>query len=132
MDPAYCKYAFFYCVGRSITPQEPATDAEMLRSTRQTPKSAAKCQVVYKPGANFVDAGLHVVVEQSIGTVVSFQPAHLHGTSIGYGASNAIISINFSQRIKDAWDEAQANGHSVSIISGHGKQNSVGLEGDID
>ncbi|KAF8200098.1 hypothetical protein BJ912DRAFT_621791 [Pholiota molesta] len=111
VDPAYCKYAFFLCVNRSISPEEISTatntDPKNLRSTR-TRNAIAKPPVVHKPGANFVDATLRVVVEQASGTIISFQPDHLHGTSRGYGASNAIISINFSKRVGDAWADAQA------------------------
>jgi hypothetical protein len=116
-------------VGRS---QAPAPDTEVPRPTRQTSKSTAKSIVTYEPGANFVDATLRVVVEQSAGTVISFQPAHLHGTSIGYGASNDIISINFSKRVGDAWAEARASGHSVSILSRARDEEGAGLDEDVD
>jgi hypothetical protein len=59
------------------------------------------------PGASFVDLDLRVAVLQSAGTALAFQPGRLHGTTIGKGARNHNITISFSQRVADAWKEAE-------------------------
>jgi hypothetical protein len=70
------------------------------------------------PGASFVDVGLRVAVLQSAGTAIAFQPARLHGTTVGQGAINHNITISFSQRIADAWKEAAES--DKAVISGAG------------
>ena len=95
MDPAYCKYGFSFCVNRSEDP------------------SSSK-----PPGAAFVDVGLRVAVLQTPGTAIGFQPGRLHGTTIGHGAFNHNIGITFSQRIADAWSEADAS--KKAVIAGEG------------
>ena len=57
-------------------------------------------------GSSFIDISLKVAVQQDAGTVLTFKPDHLHGTSLSHGASNAIIVITFSRRVSDGWAEA--------------------------
>jgi hypothetical protein len=66
----------------------------------------------------FVDVDLHVAVLQSPGTAIGFQPARLHGTTIGNGARNHNITTSFSQRVAVAWNEAKAS--AKAVISGEG------------
>ena len=69
-------------------------------------------------GASFVDVDLQVAVLQSRGTALAFQPARLHGTTIGQGAVNHNITCSFSQRIADAWKEASET--EKKVIAGEG------------
>jgi len=43
----------------------------------------------------------------------------MHGTSIMNGAVNAIISINFSSRVAEAWEKA-GNFERALVIAGSG------------
>jgi hypothetical protein len=94
-DPAYCKFGFSLCVNRT---------EDISSST--------------SPGASFVDVDLRVAVLQSPGTALAFQPARLHGTTIGQGARNHNIAISFSKRVADAWKEATETERKV--IAGEG------------
>lgn len=126
IDPAYCTYAFAYCVGRTlflseeISPSPIQPDSGSIHGQKSTSDTKTAS---YPPGSSFVDASLRVVVKQSVGTAMSFQPAYLHGTSIGHGASNAIISITFTQRVADAWAEMRAQGTQVSILTEYSHTN---------
>lgn len=116
IDNAFCPYAFAYCAGRNIHPQvEVCRDQPYLTRTRKAADNADLH--VPEPGANFVDVTIRVVVKQNVGTAISFNPTHFHGTTKGHGASNAIISVTFSKSVGDAWGEARSNGSAVSILS---------------
>ena len=69
-------------------------------------------------GASFVNVDLQVAVFQCRGTAFAFQPARLHGTTIGQGAVNHNITCRFSQRIADAWKEASET--EKKVIAGAG------------
>jgi hypothetical protein len=88
VDPAYCKFGFTLCV-------------KWTESSSQL------------PGAAFVNADLRVAVLQSQGTAIGFEPARLHGTTVGHGAKNNNITISFSQWIADAWNEATTSNKAV-------------------
>ncbi|KAF8804648.1 hypothetical protein BYT27DRAFT_7225275 [Phlegmacium glaucopus] len=105
VDPSYCKYAFNLCVNQTSI----ASNPDKL------------------PGATFVDVDLRVAVLQSPATGIGFQPARLHGTTLGHGTINHNISITFSQRVADAWSEA--TGSNKAVISGEGAGEGAG-EGD--
>jgi len=69
------------------------------------------------PGSSFVDIGLKVVVHQARGTVMAFQPEHLHGTTIAHGAINTGMSISFSRCVSEAWKDAEElNGKFRSAV----------------
>lgn len=70
------------------------------------------------PGQNFVDLDLRVLVKQAERTVCAFQPDHLHGTTVGNGAVNHTISINFSRRLADAWKIIEDKG--IYLVSDEG------------
>ncbi len=93
-DRAFCDYAFSFCVDRCI------------------PNTPAKF-----PGASFVDIGLGVVVRQATGTMMAFQPEHLHGTTAAYGAINLGMAITFSRRVGDAWEDAKKLEGKVEVVS---------------
>jgi hypothetical protein len=93
-DQAFCDYAFAFCVDCCI------------------PNTPAKF-----PGASFVDIGLGVVVHQATGTMMAFQPEHLHGTMAAYGAINLSIAITFSQHVGDAWEDAKKLEGKVEVVS---------------
>lgn len=92
-DKAYCKYAFTLCADRQ---------------NLEIPTQAL-------PGSSFVDIGLKVVVHQARGTVMAFQPEHLHGTTIAHGAINTGMSISFSRRVSEAWKDAEELNGKVQI-----------------
>jgi hypothetical protein len=71
-----------------------------------------------QPGAAFVDLDLRVAVLQSPGTAIGFQPARLHGTTVGHGAVNHNITISFSQQVANAWSAATTS--AKAVISGEG------------
>lgn len=93
-------------------------------SIKKQQPPAAQADAPLQGGGSFVDASLKVVVRQERGTMIAFRPDHMHGTSIMNGAVNAIISINFSSRVAEAWEKA---GHSeramVIASSGAGEGN---------
>ena len=100
MNPAYCKFGFTLCVNQTKDNQTGS---------------------LQPPGAAFVDVGLHVAVLQSPGTAIGFQPARLHGTTVGHGAKNDNITISFSKWIADAWNEATASARVVIAGEGAGQ-----------
>src|SRR5258708_17946890 len=93
-DRAFCDYAFSFCVDRCI------------------PNTPAKF-----PGASFVDIGLGVVVRQATGTMMAFQPEHLHGTTPAYGAINLGMAITFSRRVCEAFEHAKKLEGQVGVVS---------------
>ncbi|KAF8074558.1 hypothetical protein FPV67DRAFT_1574567 [Lyophyllum atratum] len=98
VDPAFCKYAFSFCVGRQIL--EPT--GRKRKATQPLSDGPAD------GGANFVDASLGVVVKQAKGTIFGFKPEYLHGTTKSYGVLNHAVTITFSRRVADAWLELEA------------------------
>ncbi|EMD30816.1 hypothetical protein CERSUDRAFT_145806 [Gelatoporia subvermispora B] len=101
-DPAYCPFALSLCVGRNVCPSEPT--------------------LLPDGGANFVDASLHVIVKQDVATLMAFKPDFLHGTTLAHGAINYSITIAFSQRLSDAWEQA-GEGFEVKSAPGAGEGN---------
>lgn len=97
-DKAYCTYAFGFCPDRQIP--DPAIQPFA--------------------GSSFVDVGLQVVVRHATGSMMAFQPGHLHGTTMAEGAVNMGLLISFSRRVCDAWKEAQELEGQVQIISKEG------------
>ena len=97
-DQAYCKYAFVLCAERQNS----------------------DIQFHPLPGSSFVDIGLKVVIRQATGTMMAFQPEHLHGTTFSHGAVNTSMIISFSRRVGDAWKEAQELEGRVQVISKEG------------
>jgi hypothetical protein len=96
-DRAFCDYAFAFCADRCIS------------------NALGKL-----PGASFVDIGLGVVVRQATGTMMAFQPEHLHGTTTAYGAINLGMAITFSRRVGDAWEDAKKLKGKVEVVSKDG------------
>lgn len=132
VDPAYCKFAFTYCVGREFapTPSEEVVPPRNLRSTQQHsgPASRQSQKSAYKPGANFVDATLRVVVEQDPATLIAFQPGNVHGTSKGNNlVGNAMITITFSQKVGDEWAKARRDGHPM-VSALPARKNGAGID----
>ena len=50
-----------------------------------------------------MDLNLQVLVKQAEHTAIAFQPDHFHGTTVSNGATNHIISIDFSCWLAEAW-----------------------------
>jgi len=71
-------------------------------------------------GSSFVDIGLQVVVRHATGSMMAFQPEHLHGTTMSDGAVNMFLLISFSRRVGDAWKEAQELQGQVQVVSKEG------------
>ena len=90
-DQAYCKYAFAFCADRTLSKPGPSNG-----------------------GANFVDVGLKVVVQQETGTILAFKPEQLHGTTLSHGGANSIAAVTFSRRVSDAWADALARGQPLT------------------
>ena len=65
-------------------------------------------------GANFVDVGLKVVIQQETGTILAFKPEQLHGTTLSHGGANSIAAVTFSRRVSDAWADALARGQPLT------------------
>lgn len=64
-------------------------------------------------GANFVDAVLKVVVVNARGSVISFIPAHLHGTTVTCGTFNDGFTFAFSKKLGDSLAELDADGRAT-------------------
>ena len=65
-----------------------------------------------------MDWNLQVLVKQAECTAIAFQPDHLHGTTVGNGATNHIISINLSCQLAEAWKIIEDKG--TYLISDEG------------
>lgn len=126
-DKAYCDFAFSLCVSREpddqdqniqeSLPSRPVTRAACSKPDASSSIASQKSAKLAGGGANFVDAGLKVVVKQAAGTLMVFRPAHPHGTTAAEGMSNRAISITFSQRILDAYEVAKKG---LKICPGRG------------
>ncbi|TCD60052.1 hypothetical protein EIP91_010799 [Steccherinum ochraceum] len=117
-DPAYCKYAFSYCVSREVNTVQPET-AILRRSTRirQQDNTVKEVQTRWPEGggANFVDVGLMVVIKQAAGTLMIFQPDHMHGTTLACGATNWAMTLAFSKPIMQVFEEMIARNIEAEI-----------------
>lgn len=96
------------------------TRAACSKQDDSTSLASQKATGLSGGGANFVDAGLKVVVKQAAGTLMIFRPEHHHGTTAAEGMSNRAVSITFSQRILDAFEKAMA-GLKISPGEGAGE-----------
>ena len=75
----------------------------------------------WAPGQNFVDLNLQVLVKQAECTAIAFQPDHLYGTTVGNGATNHIISINFLCWLAEAWKIIEDKGTYLVSDEGAGQ-----------
>lgn len=79
-DPVWIRWAFAGTVGRTV------------------PNDYVLPTVHH--GGNFVDLNLEVVVQQATGTVMAFQPQHLHGTTLTARSMNYILSLSSTERVR--------------------------------
>ncbi|KAJ7754851.1 hypothetical protein B0H16DRAFT_1542098 [Mycena metata] len=73
-------------------------------------------------GGNFVEMFLRVVVKQATGTLLAFDPSFQHGTTRLCGGHNRTITIAFSARIKDAFEDAKNGFHESGAGAGDGNR----------
>ncbi|KDR65518.1 hypothetical protein GALMADRAFT_148627 [Galerina marginata CBS 339.88] len=65
-------------------------------------------------GANFVDLGLKVVVENSVGTLTAFQPECLHGTTEKGGVMNYILALTSTRRVLEGYMDLEKSGARIA------------------
>ncbi|KDR67757.1 hypothetical protein GALMADRAFT_146784 [Galerina marginata CBS 339.88] len=65
-------------------------------------------------GANFVDLGLRVVVENSAGTLTAFQPECLHGTTEKGGVMNYILALTSTRRVFEGYSDLEKLGAKIA------------------
>ncbi|THH16094.1 hypothetical protein EUX98_g9358 [Antrodiella citrinella] len=100
-DPAYCDWAFSYCVGRTVAPD-----------------------AVADGGANFVEVGLKILVKQACAIVMAFCPEYMHGTTEAIGAFNLAFTFAFSRRIETFWNNlSEELKNSIRSANGAGEGN---------
>ncbi|KAJ6516895.1 hypothetical protein C8R47DRAFT_1313230 [Mycena vitilis] len=142
-DPCYVQgaSAISVNVGRTLDPLIPTSPLhrpdDVLYSSRPSTRSQTRPgegPVTLDPltedpnlwpaggGGNFVDMSLKVVVKQAAGTLFAFDPTFRHGTTRLCGAHNHTVTIAFSARIHDAFEQAR-QGISIDAGSGAGDGN---------
>jgi hypothetical protein len=107
-DPAYAKYAFNWCVGRSVETQVPSPAKS--RGTRAGAKRRADEVHPEWPaggGGSFVDVSLKVAVKGAKGTMTCFLPEEIHGTTRLCGVHKRGMTIAFSASLAAAYKKAQ-------------------------
>ncbi|KAJ7650551.1 hypothetical protein FB45DRAFT_1077286 [Roridomyces roridus] len=85
--------------------------------TRARTRQSKAVPTVHNPqlphGGNFVDLSLKVLVQQATGTLLAHCPEYLHGTTELAGIHACGITIPFTLRVKQQFDELVAKGTHV-------------------
>lgn len=61
-------------------------------------------------GGNFVEYDTHTIVRGSGNTLMAFQPANPHGTTIAYRVDQITMVLTLTQKLLDAYAKAVASG----------------------
>lgn len=105
---------FFYNRGAHTNPCYAPAGISLTVNRQQgdTPTGISSFKVPAYGGGNFVDAVLKFVVVNAQASVMSFDPTHLHGTTVTCGTINDGYTFAFSKKIADSLAELDKEGRA--------------------
>ncbi|KAI0038399.1 hypothetical protein FA95DRAFT_1567767 [Auriscalpium vulgare] len=133
-DKLYTKTAFALTAAVSEYPAAPHIPSAGLPSqpSRRTTRAHKHSHInpiaaVPLPphGGSFVDLDIKVVSRPAARTLMAFKPTHKHGTTSLHCRSTQVMSITFSQHIRDAYEKAKGAGIGSQWQHGNGHSDEI-------
>ena len=115
-DPSYSPFTYSWTVDRTIS-----TDSQPLGKRARSSSLASAIDgdppLLDNGGSNFYENSLNVLVEGAAGTLMAHLSNERHATSISTGAINYGVSIAFSGRLADAWEQVKEQEKKGELIT---------------